>query len=224
VETVRLSYRQWDRPAGHGRPINNKKAQGGKTADELATIQLDAFQHGLVELGFATEDQMKHYAHDSLNFHYEHTHVFASHLGVLRNLEKQIIDPRSPTSTVVGTEHLNTEMMLFEKFVDFLLYTNYHVHHVPYHEASLEYTCEYVLIPHTTQPAYLKLQITDYRTGKVFTQIWDEPYRVTEKPSTQMYTTLLLLLKAALKGKPLAGAPLQFDNLNKENPPSFRPK
>lgn len=220
---VSLSYQNLSRPSGRYQPINNKKAQGGKSANELADLQLDDFERGMVSLGLATPDEMQTFKMHLAHVRYEHTHMFASHFGILINKENQKIDPRAPKSTFVAPAALNSEMMLFEKFVDFLLYANYRRHGAKFNEKTVDYSCEVVLVPGTTQPLSLTLQVYDYVTQKTFKQTWSNPSMVTEKPSSAMYTTLLQLLKASLDGKPLAGEPveLQFD---KSPAPKSRPK
>lgn len=219
VASVKLSYATLARPAGFKKPINNNYAQGGNSANDLAKIQLDDFEKGLIALGLATEEEMQSYLSVFNKIHFEHTHKVASHFGTLKDLEGQKLDPRDRLSTFVAPAALNTEMMLFEKFADFLLYKNYHQHNCKYRESTVEYTCTLVTVPNTTQPMSLSLQIKDFHTGKTFTQNWDKPYEVIQKPASAMYSTLLCLLKASLEDKSLLGSPVvQVDpEENKEN-------
>lgn len=212
VRGVSLSYANLARPAGHAQPINNKQSQGGFSAHELADRQFDVFEKGLIDLGFATHQEMLAFKELFDEVQHEHTHMIASHFGILTDQEKQRVDPRDPDSTFVAPAALNSDMMLFEKFVDFILFINYHRHGHAYREKTVDYTCEVLLFPGTTQPARLSLQVTDHHTNKTFTQMWENPWAVTEKPSAAMYTTLLQLLKASLDNHTLAGAPVVSDH------------
>jgi hypothetical protein len=212
---VTLSYANFVRPSGHQLPINNKQAQGGYSANELVQIQLNDFEKGLVDLGFANQKQMQEYSKRCKEVHHEHTHRVAAHFGILKTQEGQTLNPRHPSSTFVAPAALNSEMMLFEKFTDFLLYINYFQHGFNYNQDSVQYICTTVTIPSTTQVLSLTLQIKDFRTGKTFAQTWDKPYEVTAKPAAAMYTTLLMLLKANLEDKPILGRPVSEIQENK---------
>jgi hypothetical protein len=212
LTSVKLSYANFVQPAGIQKPINNKQAQGGYSADELAEIQVSDFEKGLIDLGFATKEEMEAYLKIFKTVHHEHTHKVASHFGILKNLENKVVDPRDPLSTFVAPAALNTEMMLFEKFIDFLLCKNYHKNKAQFRDHTVEFTCTLITVPNTTQPLSLKLEIKDFHTGKSFAQTWDRPYEVTQKPSSAMYSTLLILLKASLEDKSLLGSPVEQES------------
>lgn len=211
VSEVQLSFENLIRPAGKNEPMNNKKSQGGFSADELFTQQFDAFKKELVDAGLATETEINEYMNNAP--HFEHTHLIASHFGRIKNKEGQMVDPRNRESTFVAPAPLNTEMMLFEKFADFLVYMNHKHNGHAVKEQTVDYTCTVLFAENTTTAIGLQLQITDRHTGIKFSQTWDSPYAVTEKPSMALYTTLIQALKDGLNRQ-----------LDGQNPPPQRPK
>jgi hypothetical protein len=198
VSEVSLSYNNLVRPAGKENRISNKQAQGGYSAEDLFDLQFQEFKDQIVQNGLAQEDELEEYLNANRSFHHEHTHLIASHFGKLKTQEGQILSPFDKESTFVGTQHLNTEMMLFEKFVDFLLYVNHKKNGHPAHEKTVDYTCKVLFVEGTIIPVGLQLKILDKHTGIEFVQTWDNPYQVTEKPSAQLYTALLQSLKTGL--------------------------
>jgi len=198
ISSVALSYRNLKRPSGHAQPIDNKKSQGGFSADELFDQQFKAFKEYIVSQGFASAQEMEEYTENIGTFHHEHTHLIASHFGILKNDEGQVINPRDKNSTFVALNHLNTEMMLFEKFADFLVYINYHRHSFAYDQKCVDYTCKILFAENTKIAIGVQLVIEDKNTGIIFTQTWDSPYRVINKPSIELYSAMLQALKLSL--------------------------
>jgi hypothetical protein len=198
ISEVSLSYNSFSRPAGKENTVNNKRAQGGYSANDLFQLQFNDFKNQIIEAGLADEEELDQYLTDKRTFRFEHTHLIASHFGRLTTHEGQTVSPSDPESTFVGTEHLNTEMMLFEKFADFLLYINHKKHGHPAHEKTVDYSCKVIFAEDTTTAIGLQLTIKDKHTGIEFVQTWDNPYAVTEKPTARMYTELLLALKQGL--------------------------
>jgi hypothetical protein len=198
ISEVSLSYNSFVRPAGKETHVNNKRAQGGYSANDLFQLQFNDFKNQIIELGLADEEELSQYLADKRTFQFEHTHLIASHFGRLTTHQGQALSPSDADSTFVGTEHLNTEMMLFDKFADFLLYINHKKHGYPAHEKTVDYSCKVIFAEGTTTAIGVQLTIKDKHTGIEFAQTWDNPYAVTEKPTAQMYTQLLLALKQGL--------------------------
>jgi hypothetical protein len=205
LKQVNLSYNNLVSPLGRDKSYDNRRAHQGHSAHELAAQQLDEFEEGLITLGLANPQELLDFKNNFEKIEHEHTHMIAGHFGILKNDQNQIIDPRHADSTFIADKAINSEMMLFEKFVDFLLFINHKRIGYARSQASVNYRCEVTFLPNTTQALQIDLQVTDFHTNKTFKQTLVPPQLSAKpRPSAQMYTTLLKLLKASLSGQNLA--------------------
>ncbi|MFI4955907.1 MAG: hypothetical protein ACHQAX_01725 [Gammaproteobacteria bacterium] len=182
--TTRLSYKQLSAPV-KGKKINNRLSHGGESADEKAARTM---------LGIYDELKTK-----ELITHHEYTHAIAGHWGIVKEeVTGAKRDPAAATSTFIAPAAFNTEMILFERFADFLVFLNHHRYHVATTKPSIEYTMRYQQDPQTHVMSFAEIKIKDLHTRIEFTHHWDNPSAITEKPSAQVFIAWLEHLKNAL--------------------------
>lgn len=184
--TIPLAYQQLVSPKP-GDPMNNRRANGGLSADE----RMQQLLEGTVDDDVERMQLLKELPH------HEYLHHIARHWGVVLEKSGRVRDPAHKENMFVGTAAFNTAMLLFERFADFLLFINHHRYKVPTAEPSIEYTVRIKQDPRTYDIAHAEVSIKDLRTQIEFTQYWDQPNHIQDKPYEETFITWLKLLKQA---------------------------
>lgn len=198
---VALSYQNLVAPQ-FNRRIDNKQANGGINAYNCLKNSLVELLNGLVNEGLYAPEDVEAYikTYVEQNIPTEYIHAVAGHWGLVMTLDGKIVDPADIDATFAGPAVFNTEMLLFERFADYLLFINHRKHGMGYTVPTVHYECNITYDKVSGLPNKVQMKITDLVSGYTFEQTFKKPLNHTARPSAQLFRYCIRTLKDIVRG------------------------
>jgi hypothetical protein len=112
-----------------------------------------------------------------------------------------MVDPAERESTFPAPAAFNTDMLLFERFADYLLFINYRRHGKGINETTVHYECNVTYDEQTHIPMKVFMKITDQVSGFTFSQTFTNPVDRHNKPSAQLFRNCIHIMKDMVNGR-----------------------